>query len=80
MYYDDSYRNSRISLGSILLLIIFVSAAALIVTAIVWRPWSTSDTSVSPPVAAQQSDTTGDNAAAADPNAVPADPNAPQGP
>jgi hypothetical protein len=40
MYYDDSYSGgARIGLSSVLLLIIFVSAAALIIAAIVWRPW-----------------------------------------
>jgi hypothetical protein len=44
--YGGSYsRDSRISFSSILLLVIFVSAAALIATAIIWRPWSSEETS-----------------------------------
>jgi len=40
MHYDDSYSdNSRITISSILLLVIFVSAAALILAAVIWRPW-----------------------------------------
>lgn len=40
MNYGGSYRREgRISFSSILLLVIFVSAAALIVAAIIWRPW-----------------------------------------
>jgi hypothetical protein len=31
--------EARISISSILLLVIFVSAAALIVVAAIWRPW-----------------------------------------
>jgi len=76
MNYDDSYsRGPRVSLSSLLLLVIFVSAAALIVAAIIWMPWaSNSDTAVSQPsasAAAQQ--VTADGTPAPDPNA-------PQGP
>jgi hypothetical protein len=39
MQYDDSPSPSRISASSLILLVIFASAAALIVAAIVWRPW-----------------------------------------
>lgn len=40
MQYDNSYRGeARLTLYSIFLLVIFVSAFALIVAAIVWRPW-----------------------------------------
>ncbi len=39
MYYDSYTGESRIGVSSVLLLIIFVSAAALIIAAIVWRPW-----------------------------------------
>jgi hypothetical protein len=45
--YGGSYkREGRISFSSILLLVIFVSAAALIVAAIIWRPWFTEDTPI----------------------------------
>jgi hypothetical protein len=38
--YGGSYRREgRITFSSILLLVIFVSAAALMVAAILWRPW-----------------------------------------
>lgn len=44
MYYDDSYRNQgRFSFFSLILLVIFVSAAALILAAIIWRPWVDDD-------------------------------------
>jgi hypothetical protein len=40
MDYDGSYKGeARISISSILLLVIFVSAAALIIVAAIWRPW-----------------------------------------
>jgi hypothetical protein len=42
--YGGSYGGpSRIAFSSILLLVIFVSAAALIVAAIIWRPWFSDD-------------------------------------
>lgn len=40
MQYDDSFRGeARITFSSILLLVIFVSAFALILAAAIWRPW-----------------------------------------
>ena len=40
MNYGGSYKGeARISISSILLLVIFVSAAALIIVAAIWRPW-----------------------------------------
>ena len=44
-------RQPRITLPSILLLAIFVAAAAFIVSAIVWQPWNTDDASVIAPAA-----------------------------
>jgi hypothetical protein len=39
--YGGSYGGEgRITLSSIILLVIFISAAALIVAAVIWRPWS----------------------------------------
>ncbi len=42
--------ESRITLTSVLLLAIFVSAAAFIVSAIVWQPWSADDVSIIAPL------------------------------
>lgn len=72
MYYDDSYRDGgRFSLSSIVLLVIFVSAAGLILAAIIWRPWSGDETKVTPPVAAEQADPNAQgDASAVDPNAA----------
>lgn len=40
MHYDEPYSDqARITLSSVVLLVIFVSAAALIIAAVVWRPW-----------------------------------------
>ena len=39
MQYGESHREPRITISSILLLVIFVSAAALIIVAAIWRPW-----------------------------------------
>ncbi len=39
----------RITLASVLLLAVFVSAAAFIVSAIVWQPWSTGDATIIAP-------------------------------
>ncbi|MEO8457195.1 MAG: hypothetical protein ABI559_05225 [Chloroflexota bacterium] len=44
MNYGGSFKGEqRITISSILLLVIFVSAAALIVAAIIWRPWVKDD-------------------------------------
>ncbi len=43
-------REPRITLASVLLLAIFVSAAAFIVSAIVWQPWNADDTTVITPL------------------------------
>ena len=43
-------REPRITLASVLLLAIFVSAAAFIVSAIVWQPWNADDTTVIAPL------------------------------
>ncbi len=50
MEYRHLYaRQPRITLPSILLLAVFVAAAAFIVSAIVWQPWDTGDaTAVAP--------------------------------
>jgi hypothetical protein len=83
MQYDDSYTDGgRITFSSILLLVIFVSAAALIVAAIIWRPWfgdSDSTAGLSAPAAEQVDDSEvalEDNAITAESNAdeVEADP------
>ncbi len=39
MQYGEPHREPRITILSILLLVIFVSAAALIIVAAIWRPW-----------------------------------------
>ena len=39
----------RITLTSVLLLAIFVSAAAFMVSAIIWQPWSTDDVTIIAP-------------------------------
>ncbi|HEY5626205.1 MAG TPA: hypothetical protein VIT93_06925 [Dehalococcoidia bacterium] len=50
MEYRHTYaREPRITLPSILLLAIFISAAAFIVSAIVWQPWTTDDDAVTVP-------------------------------
>lgn len=68
---------ARIGFSSIILLVIFVSAAALIVAAIVWRPWFTEDVTVvgAQPTAAATAEGSVQQAATGTP-----DPNAPQGP
>jgi hypothetical protein len=43
--YGQSHREPRITISSILLLVIFVSAAALIIVAAIWRPWSSDSSS-----------------------------------
>ncbi len=50
MEYRHAYaREPRITLTSVLLLAIFVAAAAFIVSAIVWQPWNTGDaTAIAP--------------------------------
>lgn len=78
MNYGGSYkREGRISFSSIILLVIFVSAAALIVAAIIWRPWFPDDAPVvgAQPTATAATDTSVQQA----PTGTP-DPNAPQGP
>ncbi len=42
-------RESRLTLTSVLLLAIFVSAAAFIVSAIVWQPWNVDDVTIIAP-------------------------------
>ncbi|MCH7809091.1 MAG: hypothetical protein IH863_00750 [Chloroflexi bacterium] len=42
-------REPRITLTSILLLAVFVSAAAFIVSAIVWQPWNADDLTIFAP-------------------------------
>ncbi len=42
-------REPRITLASVLLLAIFVSAAVFIVSAIVWQPWNAGDATVIAP-------------------------------
>ncbi len=42
-------REPRITLTSILLLAVFVSAAAFIVSAIVWQPWNAADVTIIAP-------------------------------
>jgi hypothetical protein len=54
VYYDDSYQNQgRFSFFSLILLVIFVSAAALILAAIIWRPWADDDKPITGTVAEQ---------------------------
>jgi hypothetical protein len=44
MYYEEPQpRVTRITFSSILLLIIFISAFALILAAVIWRPWFDDD-------------------------------------
>jgi hypothetical protein len=46
MYYEEPQaRVARITFSSILLLIIFISAFALILAAVIWRPWFEEDES-----------------------------------
>jgi hypothetical protein len=42
--------ESRITLTSVLLLAIFISAAAFIVSAIVWQPWNADEVSIIAPL------------------------------
>jgi len=50
MEYRHQYaREQRITLASVLLLAVFVSAAAFIVSAIVWQPWNAGDATVIAP-------------------------------
>jgi hypothetical protein len=71
MYYDDRYSNQgRLSFSSVALLIIFVSAFALILTAIIWRPWADDEPALAPVAADQQGPPAPGDVAAADPNAV----------
>ncbi len=42
-------REPRITLASVLLLAIFISAAAFIVSAIVWQPWNADDDAIIAP-------------------------------
>lgn len=73
MYYDDHYSSQgRISFSSVALLIIFVSAFALILTAIIWRPWAGDEKVTLAPVAEQQGPEAPApaDAAAVDPGAV----------
>lgn len=75
--YGGSYKQGRISFSSMILLVIFVSAAALIVAAIVWRPWFADDATL---VGAQPTATAAaDTAAQQAPSDTPV-PGAPQGP
>jgi hypothetical protein len=55
--YGESHREPRITISSILLLVIFVSAAALIIVAAIWRPWSSDDTSASQAIQPQSTAT-----------------------
>ncbi len=74
MYYDDHYSGQgRISFSSVALLIIFVSAFALILTAIIWQPWADDDkaTTLAPVAADQMGPPAPGDATAADPNAIP---------
>ncbi len=50
MDYRRPYASQpRITLASVLLLAVFVSAAAFIVSAIVWQPWNADDATVIAP-------------------------------
>ena len=52
MDYRRPYPNEpRITLTSVLLLAIFVSAAAFIVSAIVWQPWNVDEVTIIAPSA-----------------------------
>jgi hypothetical protein len=77
--YGESHREPRITISSILLLVIFVSAAALIIVAAIWRPWISDS---SPGAQANQplaTATAAANTVAQAPAGTP-DPNAPTGP
>ena len=51
MDYRHLYRSEpRITLTSALLLAIFISAAAFIVSAIVWQPWNADDVTIIAPL------------------------------
>ncbi len=64
MEYRHLYaREPRITVPSLLLLAIFVLAAAFIVSAIVWQPWSGGETTALAPVS---EDTVADEAAPGD--------------
>jgi hypothetical protein len=75
--YGESHREPRITISSILLLVIFVSAAALIIVAAIWRPWFGDD---SPAVQANQPQATATADTIVQAPAVTPDPNAPVGP
>ncbi len=50
MEYRHTYaREPRITLPSLLLLAVFISAAAFIVSAIAWQPWNEGDAAVTLP-------------------------------
>jgi hypothetical protein len=58
--YGEPHREPRIAISSILLLVIFVSAAALIIVAAIWRPWIGDDSpaaQANPPQASAAADT-----------------------
>ncbi|HEY5640689.1 MAG TPA: hypothetical protein VIW01_11635 [Dehalococcoidia bacterium] len=64
MEYRHLYaREPRITVPSLLLLAVFVLAAAFIVSAIVWQPWTAGNPSVAAPVS---EDTVTDEAAPGD--------------
>jgi hypothetical protein len=48
-YHHLRVREPRITLPSVLLLAVFVAAAAFIVSAIVWQPWNTDGAAVITP-------------------------------
>jgi hypothetical protein len=75
--YGPSHREPRITISSILLLVIFVSAAALIIVAAIWRPWFGDDSSADQ---ANQPQATATADTIVQAPAVTPDPNAPVGP
>jgi ABC-type Fe3+ transport system permease subunit len=80
MNYGGSYKGeARITIASILLLAIFVSAAALIIVAAIWRPWSGDSSSSAQTNQPQATVTVASNTVAQAPAGTP-DPNAPTGP
>lgn len=77
MHYDEPYTNqARLTLSSVVLLVIFVGAFALILAAAIWRPWVDDDDGAS--AANAPADVPADQAAAegAAPEGEALDPNA----
>jgi hypothetical protein len=74
--YGEPHREARLTISSILLLVIFISAAALIIVAAIWRPWFGDDSAAFQAIQPQATASAGVLQAPA----VTPDPNAPVGP